>query len=311
MRDYQRELDDLRERIAVRRHNQSVLENLRLKESGLICEVHKRREQLNKEQNDVDRLERVSLASVLAAIRGDKEEQIEREKAEALVARLHLQEAERALADLQTEMRERQSLVDANADCEERYTALLREKEVEYRAKDPVLAAKLAEVEQQELGLITRRREVEEALGAGRQALSRLDGALDKLGSAQNWGVWDLMSDGIMGDIMKYQRLDEAQRQIETLSNDLRRFRMELEDISWAESFDLRPGGWMEFADYVFDNIFTDWMVQDRIERSRQDLGELWGRVQNLLRQLEREFLDIEAALRRLQQERDEAVRQA
>lgn len=311
MRDYQRELNALRERMSRRRHNQSVLENLRLKENSLIGEVHKRREQLNKEQNDVDRLERVSLISILATLRGDKEEQVDREKAEALTARLRLQEAERALADIQAEMRERQTQVETDADCEAQYTALLREKEAEYRKKDSLLAAKLAELEQQELGLVTRRREVEEALGAGRQVLSRLDGALDKLGSAQNWGIWDLVSDGILGDIMKYQRLDEAQRQIEALSDDLRRFHMELEDISWSESFDLRPGGWLEFADYVFDNIFTDWMVQDRIERSRQDLVELWGRVKNLLRQLEREFLNIEDTLRRLQQEREETVAQA
>lgn len=308
MRDYQIELDSLRERIAKRQRDQSVLVNLRIREERYIHEVEKRRAQWLMEQKDVERLERVSLASVLAALRGSKDEDLAREQAEVRAAQLYLQEAERQLEDVRHEIGLRQRAVHEADGCQVEYEALLREKEAEYREKDPAFAGKMADLERRELQATTQRRELEEALAAGRQAADRLDATLGKLGSAQNWGVWDLVSDGVMGDIMKYHSLDKAQQQIQLLSDELRRFQMELADVSWVENFSVRPGYGLELADYFFDNIFTDWAVQNRIEQSKQELLDLWSQLQNALRRLERQLMDTDAALRSLQKEREELV---
>lgn len=268
MRDYQRELEELRERIARRREDAGVLNELRWQVSAQSREVEDRRARLREEERDVDRLERLTLSSVLAALKGDKGQRIDQERAEAYAARLRLQEAERRLEEIQAEIAEREERIRKNADCEERYAALLREKETELRRADPALAAKLADLERRELEMTVRQKELREAISAGETALASMDEALDRLGSAENWGLWDLMSDGILGDIMKYSRLDEAQAHIEQLKDDLRRYQAELADVALVRDFDVRPGEWMQFADVFFDNIFTDWMVQSHIEKS-------------------------------------------
>lgn len=311
MRDYQRELEELRERIARRREDAGVLNELRWQVSAQSREVEDRRARLREEERDVDRLERLTLSSVLAALKGDKGQRIDRERAEAYAARLRLQEAERRLEEIQAEIAEREERIRKNADCEERYAALLREKETELRRADPALAAKLADLERRELEMTVRQKELREAISAGETALASMDEALDRLGSAENWGLWDLVSDGILGDIMKYSRLDEAQAHIEQLKDDLRRYQAELADVALVRDFDVRPGEWMQFADVFFDNIFTDWMVQSHIEKSREALLDVWGQVRGIQRTLERDLQQAESELTALRTERDELVRQA
>lgn len=311
MWDHQLELDELRARIARKRENTGVLNELRWQETDQRREAEGCRARLREEEQDVDRLERLTFSAVLAALRGDKDERLDQERAEACAARLRLQEAERQLAEIQAEIADRERRIQADADCEVAYEALLREKEANLRNGDPALEAKLADLERRELELAVRQKELREAISAGETALASMDEALDRLGSAENWGLWDLVSDGILGDIMKYSRLDEAQAHIERLKDDLRCYQAELADVAVVRDLDVRPGGWMQFADVFFDNIFTDWMVQSRIERSREALLDVWGQVRGVQRTLEQGLQQAESELTALRTERDELVQQA
>ena len=44
--------------------------------------------------------------------------------------------------------------------------------------------------------------------------------------------------------------------------------------------------GFLSFADFFFDNFFVDWMVQDKIERARQQVNDAIFQVQNIQNQL-------------------------
>ena len=98
MWDYQRELNELRERIAALRNDTAVLEDLRRQEEVCRREAEERSAQWSREQRDVDRLEKVSLSSIWASLRGSRDGDMDRERAEAWAARLRYQEAERQLA---------------------------------------------------------------------------------------------------------------------------------------------------------------------------------------------------------------------
>lgn len=74
MRDYQKELKTLRERIAQRREDITVLENLRRQEEAFRREVEAKSRQLHKEEQDVERLEKLTLSSIFASLRGSKDE---------------------------------------------------------------------------------------------------------------------------------------------------------------------------------------------------------------------------------------------
>jgi hypothetical protein len=264
-----------------------------------------------KEERDVEKLEKLTWSSVMAALRGNKEEDLDREKREAYAARLRLQEAERQLAEIRSEIRMRQDHLSMSADCERKYQALLLEKAEEARKQNPVLAEKLTELEQQELGLVSRKKELDEAISAGRQAMDHIRLALDDLGCAEGWSSWDILGGGLIVDAMKYSSMDDAQRRMEEVQSDLRRYRAELSDVAQTASFDLQPDGFLNFADFFWDNIFADFAVRDKIYQAQDQVQDLKIQISQIQTELERELKETEQGLTALQSEKKELIRNA
>ena len=309
--DPRRELARLREELAQLRRDQALMETLRQQEEAYRQEAERLRQARDKEQADVDRLERASLSALLASLTGRKEERLEKEEAEALAARLKYQAAQRQLEEVQGELAACQARIQAAADCPARYEACLRARQASLKAADPVLGGRIGDLESHIAAMTARRRELREALDAGNRVLERLDRAIDKLNSAGGWSTWDLLGGGLVSDMMKYSRLDEAQEQIESLRGDLRRYQAELADVERMEQFDVRPGGMMQAVDIFFDNIFTDWMVRDQIQRSQNEMYGLQSRIRGIQDRLERELADVEAGLAAAQRDLDRMVEEA
>ena len=305
MRDYQKELDALRKQIAQRRDDLAVYESLCDQEESCRREVDTLMTQWAREEGDVEKLEKLTWSSVLASLRGNKEEELDREKREAYAAKLRLQEAKRQLDEIRGEIRMRQDRLSMSADCQRKYEELLLEKAAEISKNDTVLAKKLEETEKRELGLLSRRKEIEEALSAGQMALVHIQEAMNDLHSAGNWGTFDILGGGLIADAMKYSRMDEAQKKMELVQSDLRRYKAELADVAHTAAFDLQPGGFLQFADFFWDNIFTDFAVRDKIYQAQDQMQELKNQVSRIQMELEREVREAERGLTTLQEEKN------
>ena len=305
MRDYQKELDALRKQIAQRRDDLAVYESLCDQEELCRREVDTLMTQWAREEGDVEKLEKLTWSSVLASLRGNKEEELDREKREAYAAKLRLQEAKRQLDEIRGEIRMRQDRLSMSADCQRKYEELLLEKAAEISKNDTVLAKKLEETEKRELGLLSRRKEIEEALSAGQMALVHIQEAMNDLHSAGNWGTFDILGGGLIADAMKYSRMDEAQKKMELVQSDLRRYKAELADVAHTAAFDLQPGGFLQFADFFWDNIFTDFAVRDKIYQAQDQMQELKNQVSRIQMELEREVREAERGLTTLQEEKN------
>lgn len=311
MRDYQKELDALREQIAQRREDMRLLEQLCRQEKQCEQEVASRMTQWSKEERDVEKLEKFTLSAVWAALRGNKDEELDREKAEAYAARLRLQEAERQRDEIRYEIRMRQDRIKASETCEQRYETVLREKAEDVRKTNPILAEKLSELEQRELGLTSRRKELQEALAAGRQTLDNVRSVIVDLDDAEGWSTWDILGGGLIADAMKYSSMDEAQKKIEWVQSDLRRYEAELADVAQTAVFDLQPDGFLQFADFFWDNIFADFAVRDHIYQSQDRMQGLKHQVERIQTGLEQELDEAERGLKALQDEKNELIRKA
>ena len=80
-------------------------------------------------------------------------------------------------------------------------------------------------------------KEIREAIQAGEAALSSLRNAQEKLNSAKNWGIWDIVGGGFMSSLIKHSRMDDAQEYMEEAGQNLRRFEKELQDVSLSDAF--------------------------------------------------------------------------
>lgn len=127
-----------------------------------------------------------------------------------------------------------------------------------------------------------RNREIQEAIQAAGVVLEHLEAAADQLDRAKNWGVVDMLGGGFFTTMLKHNRMGDAEDELEEARDALRAFAHELADVEGVEGIDLDTGGFLEFADYFFDGIIADWLVQARIERARDEVDEAIRRVRRV-----------------------------
>lgn len=131
-----------------------------------------------------------------------------------------------------------------------------------------------------------RRNEIQEAIRAGERALESLESARKQLESARKWGYFDMFGGGLVTTMVKHSRLNDASSYLEQARSDLRRFKKELGDISEFGSLGIEVGDFLSFADFFFDGIVADWMVQKKIEDAESKVEAAVIRVNGLLRSL-------------------------
>ena len=249
------------------------------------------------EQADVDRLERGSLAAFFYQMVGRMDEKMDKEQQEAYAARVRYDAAARELASIDADLARLEAKLKELSGCEQRYQDALMQRFQEIKATNSPAAQELMESESRVVDLKLRRREIREAIQAGNTALKRTEAVLESLDGARSWSTVDMIGGGIWSDMAKYGRLDEAQEEVEQLQVDLRRFKTELADVEINADIQVTVEGFLRFADYFFDNLFTDWEVRDRIDQSIEKVRDTRRQIQRVLDKLERMNGELKAQL--------------
>lgn len=310
MEGYDGKLRKAREQVSRYKHLQSVTEELRRQRALYRDRTRELEDAMRAEQADVDRLEGRSLAALFYGVTGRLDDKLDRERREAWEARAKYDAAARELRETEEELAACQAELAALRDCEARYESLLTEKAQAIKAAGGPAGAALLECEARLAALESQARELREAIEAGRAARDTADGILGSLDSAAGWGTWDVLGGGLVADLAKHSRLDEAQGQIGQLQSQLRRFRTELADVSVEADLQVSIDGFLRFADYFFDGLFADWAVLDRIHQSQEQVRGTRDQIGNVLMRLETMLDRGERELAEKRARRDELVRE-
>ena len=309
LRELNEELSELNGRLARANGLERRLDDLRAQYEERKARVEETARLLTKEREDVEKLEKGGLRALLLSLTGDREVRLSKERREALAAKLQYDQAQRDLEDLDGRigvlLREKDGLrIDRI-----RRDALLEEKGELLKALGGETGARLARLDQQLDELEHQRREVGEAISAGRTAESALSAVLDSLDSAEDWGTWDMLGGGLMATMAKHEHLDDARAGIGWAQQCLSRFRTELADVRDMEIPQVQIGEFATFADYFFDGFFMDWMVQSKIQDAQEGVSEVHVRVLNALRNLEQMDQELAGRQAGLESERKELLR--
>ena len=262
--------------------------DLKAQRRELAAQARQLEQAMHKEQADVDRLEGRSLAAFFYQAVGRMDEKLDKERQEAMAARVRYDAAARQLAAVDADLQRMEARLRALDGCEARYREALARRMQQLRDAGGPAAQELHECETRLEGMRVHRQELEEALQAGQKALPAADAALESLDSAHGWGTWDLVGGGLVSDLAKYGHLDDAQEQIERLQVALRRFKTELADVEIDADVQVTVDGFLKFADFFFDNLFTDWAVLDRIGQSQQQVQDTRRQIERVLARLKR-----------------------
>lgn len=129
-------------------------------------------------------------------------------------------------------------------------------------------------------------KERNEAIDAGERALSSLRAARGKLQSAGNWGLLDLFGGGMISGLVKHSKMGNAQNYMEEAKYNLQSFSRELQDVNMTHNLNLNVGDFLTFADFFFDGLVADWLVQDRINEARNQVEDAIQQVEDIVRHL-------------------------
>ena len=166
-------------------------------------------------------------------------------------------------------------------------------------------AQQIAESESRIAALKVQKWELLEAINAGKTALHTVNEVLETLDNAEGWSTWDVMGGGLMADLAKYEELDDAQKQIEQLQVELRRFKTELADVEITADLQVAVDSFLKFADFFFDGLFADWAVLDHINQAQSRVENTKSQIKRVLALLKkmREDVDVQIADEKEKQE--------
>lgn len=286
MKQWNEQLQMLQEQI-VRQHQLQKRKNELKKQLEVLVERERELQaQCVAEQADVERLNGRSLAAWFYAVTGQKAEKLEKEQREAYEAAVRHDAVERELKSVTEDLCSTDMELRELAGCEQRYRDVAAQKKEAIRQAGGVSAERIDQLEAMLLRCEQMRRELREAVLAGNAAMTTAERILGEMDTAEDWGTWDLLGGGLVSDLVKHDHLDNAQGFVEELQMCLRKFRTELTDVSVQADLQVNIDGFLRFADFFFDDVFSSWAVLDNIRRSRAQVEKVRDQVQGILRKL-------------------------
>jgi hypothetical protein len=280
----------------------------KLREQRANDRVAEARRRLATETVEIAELESMSMTRILASLRGSRQGDLDRERAEAQAAEYAVADAQSRLA---VEQRERASLeqrITAYGDLEARRDLLLGQREAEVHAgpEHADRSARLTELAVRVGELRARGVQVEEADAAGREAHAVLQQTAQHLGSAGSWSTYDtFFGGGMVSSMVKHDKLDRAAALMRQADAALARLGTELADVGIDAVGDLGITSMTRALDIWFDNIFSDWAVRERIGQASERVHALLQRLQEVGQRLATMRQEVESGLAEVETERE------
>lgn len=284
------QLLDARQRVERMNRLEQQLQEKKQQLASLQREMTTLEVKLEMEQEDVNKLTRMSLTNLFHTILRSKEEQLEMEQQQVLQATLELQKNKQLQEMENASIAEISEELSALRHATYEYQQLYAQQEQLFRQSTNNNEA-WQSLEQQITDAASLQQEVKEAIQAASKVLSALHNAEDYLKKAQNWGRWDMWGNGgIISSAVKHSHIDDANHSITTAQHYLKQLRSELKDINYVQAIELDIQSMLKGIDIWFDNIITDWIVQDKIVHAKQNVEQLINRINRLLQQLQEQF---------------------
>ena len=129
--------------------------------------------------------------------------------------------------------------------------------------------------------------QVNQALNLTNQLIAELDQAERQLSSARNWGFLDVLGGGLITDLIKHSKLNNAKIAMDRVNYLLQELRRVLGGISMAGDYSMNVGGFATFADFFFDSGIVDVYMTAKIMSSLNEVRNLKNRCYELKNRLQ------------------------
>lgn len=241
---------------------------------------------LGKEAKDVERLEGLTLQNFWHSLTGTKDIAQHKEQEEYLAAKMKFDGASAALENLQVDIRRIDNELDAVGDPQATYDQAVKDKENYLLRSGGPEAQQLFDVAEGLGSLQAEIKEAAEAIDAGQKAARSLSEVVKSLGSAQGWGVVDILGGGLITTAIKHSHIGTARNKINRAQQQLRSFQTELADVQTSIP-SIEMGRIWTLADFILDGLLFDFIVQSQINQAQNRTRQLLKEIQSIIEELE------------------------
>lgn len=272
-------------------------------------EISKHSIELNQIRIKLDKLEGFSFMNMIRTWTGQQDELRAEKVDKAAILELKSNEAKKMLHDLTSDLEQVNHMLNqSNEKPLQQELSRLQEKKQSYlQLHEPEYAHKLEQLANEEVMTKQLILEITEAEEAGDIALTKLGQAAASLHSAGGFSTWDtFFGGGIIATHLKHDALDKTESYLHNAQIALQRFHNELLDVQdlSTQSLHVEADGFVKFADYFFDDIFSAWSVHSKISTAREQVSRVQDDVHNTIRRLQEKHHKAVAHLEELQKEK-------
>jgi len=234
--------------------------------------------QMKDEEEDVRRLEEMSLESIFRTILGNKAQQLEKERQEYLHVLMKMQHVAQNLKVLEQEKAVLERSFDSLFKIEDEFDKLLKEKEKALE-NDPEYSEEIDHINEKIAVYEVKIEEIEETIHFGKKAREKLHKLGIELDDMEHWN-----SNPKMKLTRKISKKRKLRQDIYTANRALQSYERELKDL--ADHLNLNYQAEIrvlqEFLEGFVDRLITDWVMQHRINHSKNFLSNVIDRVRLL-----------------------------
>lgn len=266
--------------------------------------------QLEREKNDVEKLKRVSLDTIKATLKGTKEERVMKENQEMLIAKQNYDQAVEEVKELEEEQRKYISELNQLGDPQATYEKLINEKAAFLLENSTAISEKVLEAYERETACNESLQEVNKAIGILEGVIAFLQEALKKLDKAKGWGTVDLLGGGPISSLVKHRHMDEAKDNIEQAQIRFEDFQRELSHVKPVNE-QIVESELLTSADILIDSIIFDWIVQDKIYNTEEEVKKQLRELEHVMRSLVNEKKMAREQVQKAKQKRIALVKMA
>ena len=261
---------------------------------------------LEKEYHDVEQLDKLNLTALFYSILGNKDKKQEKERQEYLKAKLQYEEAIEEIKLIKRTVEQLRIEINLLKNSEEKYQLLLREKEEFLLSLEDESSKNLQDVIDDINAAALHIQEIEEVLQEAEPALHYLNETFNQLQSAESWGTFDMIGGGLLVTSIKHGKIDEARLGISKAQFYLDNLSRELRDVvlptQLNESIDI--GDFNSFGDYIFDGLIFDFIVQEKISKSKSHVQRVYLQVSTIEHMLKNQLQELQNAIKAKMQQK-------
>ena len=310
MSDFQKELDKVLKQYQDFERVNKHLNDLDKRIADSYKTMDKLERVLTKEQKEIEELEKLSLKGIFHKVLGSKEEQLDKERQEYLQAALKRNEHKKSVELLEYERKILENKLEKLKGIETQAERLIKEREKNLMRSGSPVGQRILTISRTIDDSKHLKREIKEALHVGEQAIVVLQEMEGYLKNARNWGRWDMMGGKGMSTYVKHTNIDRARARLHKAQNLLVRFEEELRDVYNPRQLNLTLNldSFTRFIDIFFDNLISDWIVQQRIRNALANIIAVRDRVSRLLGTLQMDDKEMTIKIKQLQKEKKKLV---